>query len=158
MNFLGNIEIITNPSGLITVNETLFVQVLSFLIFLFLINRIMFRPLRNTMSERERYLEDMKKDIKNADAELRNVTLLIKKGELALKNEAQEMSLKLEDSGKQLAIKEIEASREQIAQLKENAEIQIKAQIEEAHQQVKKEFEIISITIMEKILDRRLAS
>ena len=158
MNFIGNIEIITNPSGLITVNETLFVQLFSFLIFLFIINRIMFRPLRNTMNKREHYLNDIKKDIDAADMELKNVTTLIKKGELALKKEAQELKKKLEDSGKQHATKEMEASREEITKLKESAETQINAQIEDARKQIKDEFEILSITIMEKILERRLAS
>lgn len=156
MDFIGNIEIITNHGGLITVNETLFIQVLSFLIFLFIINRIMFRPLRSAMNERECYLNDIKKDIDNADMELKNVTHLIEKSERALKKEAQEMKKKLEDTGKQLAINEIETSRDEIAQLKEHAETQIKAQIEEARKQIKDEFDILSIAIMEKILDRRL--
>ncbi|MBW1984056.1 MAG: ATP synthase F0 subunit B [Deltaproteobacteria bacterium] len=158
MDFLGTIEIITNPSGLITVNETLFVQIFSFLIFLFIINRVMFRPLRNTMAKRDRYLEDIKKDIDNADTELQNVTNLIKKGELAIKKESQEMRKKLEDSGKQTAAGQIEASREEIAKLKETAENQIKDQIEDARKQIKNEFELLSVTIMEKILNRRLAS
>ncbi|MBW1642577.1 MAG: ATP synthase F0 subunit B [Deltaproteobacteria bacterium] len=158
MDFLGNIEIITNPSGLITVNETLFVQIFSFLIFLFIINRVMFRPLRNTMAKRDRYLEDIKKDIDNADMDLQNVTNLIKKGELAIKKESQEMRKKLEDSGKQTAAEQIEASREEIAKLKETAENQIKGQIEDAREQIKTEFDILSVTIMEKILDRRMAS
>ncbi|MBW2365606.1 MAG: ATP synthase F0 subunit B [Deltaproteobacteria bacterium] len=158
MDFLGNIEIISNPSGLITINETLIVQLFSFLIFLFIINRIMFRPLRNTMVKRDRYLEDIKKDIDNADMELQNVTNLIKKGELAIKKEAQEMKEKLEDSGKQQATQEIETSREEIAKFKKTAENQIKDQIEDARKQIKNEFELLSVTIMEKILERRLAS
>ena len=158
MDFLGNIEIITNPSGLITVNETLFVQLFSFLIFLFIINRIMFRPLRSTMDKRDRYIDDIKTDIDNADMELKNVTNLIKQGEMAIKKEAQEMREKLENSGKEQAVEQIEASREKIAKLKETAENQIKGQIEEAREQIKTEFETVSVTIMEKILDRRLAS
>jgi F-type H+-transporting ATPase subunit b len=158
MDFLGNIEIITNPSGLITVNETLFVQLFSFLIFLFIINRIMFRPLRSTMAKRDQYLEDIKKDIDNADMELKNVTDMIKEGELAIKKESLEMKEKLEGSGKQEAAQEIEASREEIGALKKSAENQIKDQIKIAREQIKTEFEILSNTIMEKILDRRLSS
>ena len=158
MDFLGNIEIITNPSGLITVNETLFVQLFSFLIFLFIINRIMFRPLRSTMDKRDRYIDDIKNDIDNADMELKNVTNLIKQGEMAIKKEAQEMREKLENSGKEQAVEQIEASREEIAKLKETAENQIKGQIEDAREQIKTEFEILSVTIMEKILGRRMAS
>jgi len=158
MDFLGNIEIISNPSGLITVNETLLVQLFSFLIFLFIINRIMFRPLRNTMDKRVRHIEDIKNDIDNADMELKNVTNLIKEGEIVIKKEAQKMREKLEDSGKQQATEQIEISRDEIAKLKKTAENQIKGQIDEAREQIKTEFEIVSVTIMEKILDRRMAS
>ena len=44
---VGNhfMQIISNIA-LISINETLVVQLISFLIFLFIINRIMFRPLR----------------------------------------------------------------------------------------------------------------
>ena len=158
MDFLSNIEIISNPSGLITVNETLLVQLFSFLIFLFIINRIMFRPLRNTMDKRVRHIEDIKNDIDNADMELKNVTNLIKQGEMAIKKEANKMREELEDSGKKQAAEQIEIGRDEIAKLKETAENQIKGQIEEAREQIKTEFETVSVTIMEKILDRRLAS
>lgn len=158
MDFLGNIEIITNPSGLITVNETLFVQLFSFLIFLFIINRIMFRPLKNAMGKREMYIEDIQKDINNADMELNQVNILIKEGELAIKNEANKMRETLEIAGQQQASEHLEASRQEIAQLKQQAENQIKDKIEEARNQIQTEFEVLSVTIMEKILDRRLAS
>jgi len=158
MDFLGTIKIISNPSGLITVNETLFVQLFSFLIFLFIINRVMFRPIRNTMAKRDRYLEDIKTDIDGADAELQSVSKLIQKSELAIKQEAQEMQHKLENDGKQEATHHIEASRKEIAALKENAEQEIKLQIETARNELQTEFETLSVIIMEKILDRRLAS
>ena len=44
-------QIISNIA-LISINETLIVQLISFLIFLFVINRIMFRPLRKTVGPR----------------------------------------------------------------------------------------------------------
>ena len=105
--------------ALITINETLIVQLVSFLVFMYILKRIMVRPLRNTMDERDHYIEDIKKDIDNADLELKNVTNLIKEGEMAIKNEAREMREKLEESGKQQASEQIEAIREEIATIKE---------------------------------------
>ena len=158
MDFLGTIKIITNPSGLITVNETLIVQLISFLIFLFIINRIMFRPLRSTMHKRDQHIEDIKKDIDNTDMELQHVSNMIKCSEIAVKKEAQEMRQKLEDDGKHLAAEQIEIGRKEIAKLKQTAEQQIKTQIEDAHKQLQTEFETLSVTIIEKILERRLSS
>lgn len=158
MNFLGNIEVITNPGGLITVNETLFIQVFSFLIFLFIINRIMFRPLKNAMNQREEYVDTLRQEIEKADAELRNITKLIQQGESALKKEAQEMREKLETAGKQRAAESLETTRREIADLRVRAEKQIGEQIETARKEIKSEFESVSQNIMEKILDRSLAS
>jgi len=44
-------QIVSNVA-LISINETMVVQLISFLIFLFVINRVMFRPLRESMHER----------------------------------------------------------------------------------------------------------
>ena len=69
-------EIISN-TALISINETLIIQVLSFLIFLFIINRLMFRPLHKTIGDRERHFEDIsreidktKKDVEKYSAEI----------------------------------------------------------------------------------------
>jgi F-type H+-transporting ATPase subunit b len=58
-------EIISNIA-LITINATLFHQLVAFLIFLFIINRIMFRPLRSVMAERDDMIEKIKLDTMDA--------------------------------------------------------------------------------------------
>ena len=50
---------VVSTIGLITINETVIIELISFLIFLFLINRIMFRPLQDIMGEREAHIEDI---------------------------------------------------------------------------------------------------
>ncbi|OQY06422.1 MAG: hypothetical protein B6I22_05580 [Desulfobacteraceae bacterium 4572_123] len=59
-------QIISNIA-LISINETLFIQLISFLIFLFIINRIMFRPLRRIIIERENHIEKINLDIIDAE-------------------------------------------------------------------------------------------
>ena len=73
-------EIISNIA-LISINETLFVQVIGFLIFLYLINRIMFRPLRNVMADRELYIERIKLDIDQAQKKIETMTSQIREQE-----------------------------------------------------------------------------
>ena len=62
-------------TALISINETFFVQLVSFLIFLYVMNRIMFRPLISTMDQRKEYLVDVKTDIENANSDLVNLNL-----------------------------------------------------------------------------------
>jgi len=53
-------EIISNIA-LISINETVVVQMLSFLVFMFILNRIMIRPLRSSANDREIYIEKLVK-------------------------------------------------------------------------------------------------
>ena len=50
-------------NALISINETFLVQLVSFLIFLYLINRIMFRPLLSTMAQRDEHVDRIREDI-----------------------------------------------------------------------------------------------
>ena len=59
-------QIISNIA-LISINETVIIQVISFLIFLYIINRIMFRPLRNVMADRENHIKMLQQDIVAAE-------------------------------------------------------------------------------------------
>ena len=81
-------HIISNIA-LITINETLFVQLLSFLIFLFIINRIMFRPLQNVMSERVNYMDQVKVDTVDTIQELEDLTKKLKKQESEVRAQAR---------------------------------------------------------------------
>ena len=59
-------QIISNIA-LISINETVIVQIISFLIFLYIINRIMFKPLRGVMADRENHIKSIQQDIVSAD-------------------------------------------------------------------------------------------
>lgn len=147
-------QIISNIA-LLSINETLVIQVLSFLIFLFIINRIMFRPLRSTMNEREAYLKKINNEIADAKDELETIARRIEAHESAVKLEAFELNDKLEESGNQEATDIITSAREEIAGLRQNAARQIDSQISEARDHLERESKALAMNIMEKILDRR---
>ena len=80
-------QIISNIA-LISINETLFFQLISFLIFLFIINRLMFRPLQSVMVERDNHIGQIQRDILDKENEFRNLTIQLKQHESAIKEEA----------------------------------------------------------------------
>ena len=147
-------QIISNIA-LLSINETLVIQVLSFLIFLFIINRIMFRPLRSAMDEREAYLKKINNEITDAKDELETIAQRIEAHESAVKLEAFELNDKLEASGKQEATDIVTSAKEEIAGLKQNTTRQIDYQISEARDHLERESKALAMNIMEKILDRR---
>ena len=59
---------IVYTNGMITINETLVVILLSFLIFVMILNRLMFRPLRETIKKRDDHLNTLDNDIKTIRA------------------------------------------------------------------------------------------
>ena len=97
-------QIVSNIA-LISINETLFAQLISFLIFLFIINRIMFRPLKTTMTERGEFIQGLSQGIKDTEKETEDILADLKKRERAVKREAYDLSAKLEHEGSEKAEK-----------------------------------------------------
>ncbi len=147
-------EIISNIA-LISINETLIVQVVGFLIFLFVINRVMFRPLLNAMTDRELYMERVTRDITNAQKEVTAMTRRIQEQESAIKKEAFALKDELEAKGSQAAKDIFAAAKQEIAANTRKIHQEIDARIAEERQSLEKETEILALDIMAKILDRR---
>lgn len=150
-------QIVSNIA-LLSINETLIVQMISFLIFLFVINRVMIRPLRGLMSDRVKLVENMRQDIVNAEGKFEAVLEQIKQRDSALRQEAFAINEKLEEAGSQEASELISATREEISSLKAQAARDVDVEIQEAKKYIQKESETLSVAIMEKVLDRRLAT
>lgn len=147
---------IISTVALISINETLIFQVISFLIFLFIINRILFRPLRRTMAEREVYIENVQKDIIDAQNQIKDLTKQIQKQEKAVRNEAFEQQAKLEASGDRQAAEILTSVRKEVNVSKELARKDIEAQISAARKHIQKESEDLAKKIIEKVLHRSL--
>lgn len=149
---------IVSKIALISINETLIFQVISFLIFLFIINRVMFRPLRNVMAERDRHIENLKKDTQDAQKKFESITARIGEQEAAVRKEALEAKEKLEDEGNQEAHNIIVAVRKEIADANDAAKKDVEARVAAARDHIQRESETLAINIIESILDRRLSS
>lgn len=149
-------HIISNIA-LISINETLVVQLLSFLIFLFIINRIMFRPLRNVMNDRVDFMDQLKVDTVDAVKELEDLTKQLKMKESEIRSQALELKKTLEESGSAKSAEIFASTRREIEAIKEKAEMEVSDQISEARKHIQKESQDLAISIMEKMLDRRLA-
>ena len=150
-------EIISNIA-LITINATLFHQLVAFLIFLFIINRIMFRPLRSVMAERDDVIEKIKLDTTNAGDTIERLCDELKERESKVRKEALKVQHELEEKGKQESAEILKSTLQEIELLKDKNEATINAQIMEAKKDLQKESEALALNIMEKLLDRRLVS
>jgi F-type H+-transporting ATPase subunit b len=147
---------IASNIALISINGTLFFQLVSFLVFLFIINRLMFRPLKNVMDERDSHVQKIELDIADNEKEFQSMTDQLKQQESTAKNEAFALQQEIEDAGSRQADEILVSVRQEIEALKETAQKKVDAQISEARKDLGKESEALAIDIMEKMLDRRL--
>jgi F-type H+-transporting ATPase subunit b len=94
----------------------------------------------------------------NADNELKDVTSRLKARAAAIKNEAFQLKGELEESGEKQAGEIFSTTQKEIENLREKTRQEIDAQISEARKRLRKESELLAVSVMEKILDRRLVS
>lgn len=147
---------IIQTTALITINETLIVQLISFLLFLFVINRVMLRPLLKIMGERDSYVEKMRQDTLAAEEKLGEYSRQIEKRRSKVKLEAFAIIRELEEDGRSQAHEIFDAASKEINALRAKADKEIGAQIVEARQRIFSETEPLAVYMMERVLDRRL--
>lgn len=149
-------QIISNIA-LISINETLVVQLISFLIFLFIINRIMIRPLRSTMAERDNYIQVVREDILDSKREFEEILDESRQEEKEIRQAALQIVADMESLGNHEAQDIMGVARKEIAAMKKQTQDEIECLLAEAMTSVQKEAEVLSVSIMEKILDRKVS-
>jgi F-type H+-transporting ATPase subunit b len=148
---------IISTIAMISINETLIIQLISFLIFLFIINRIMIQPLRSVSQEREAHIQKIDLDTVAAEKKVEQVLKQIQKQEAKAIDTAQEIREKIEESGKLEADEIIHATLREVENLSKENRRQVAAMVEEVRMSVPKEAETLAVGMMEKLLDRRLS-
>ncbi len=142
--------------ALISINETLFIELISFLIFVLLINRIMFRPLRESMKTRDTHILAVENEIHTAEKELQALNQKLKEEELAAVFESQQQKKALIEAGTLRADDLLDEVKKEIQQLKAAAQQEVDQQIQKARKTLTEEAQKLAVSIMEKLLDRRI--
>lgn len=144
--------------ALISINATLILQIVSFLIFLALLNRIMIRPLRTTMAQREHHLHKVSLDITSATEQFEALSRQLHQQEAAARKSAFDMRDEIEEAGKHSAAELIEQTRKEIGALRAKAQQDTAAKITDARKQLDSEADTIGNQMMAALLGRRIGS
>jgi F-type H+-transporting ATPase subunit b len=148
---------VIQTNALISINATFVVQLISFLIFVAIMNRVMLRPLRNIMAKRKFRMRTLQEEIGVADKELADIEADLAEQNRAVREEAREVNMALEAAaGKQIAELYTE-TRQKTADMRRSAEERISGQLQAAREQIAGEARQLSTQIMQKILQRRLS-
>jgi len=149
---------IIKTTALITINETLWVQLIFFLIFLFLINRVMFRPVRRNMADREVYFLNLRQDIHLLKEEIDALSDQADAEESQLRTTAQRAGEALHEEGHNEAKRLLDKALEEIRALQQEAEEQLEASLASARRQVDHESQELAESIIQQFQPRRTAS
>jgi F-type H+-transporting ATPase subunit b len=149
-------EVVKNIA-LISINATLAVQLISFLVFAYLFNRIMVRPLRQVMTERQQHTDRMDEEIVAANDAYADISHQISAQEKVARKTAIKMRDDIETEGRQSADTVIEQTRKEIDALKATAWQEADAKIKEARRQIEAESDALSDQMANCLLERRSA-
>lgn len=145
-------------NALISINATLLVQLISFLIFLVIMNRIMFRPLLSTIQQRDEYIDRIKEEILDGKDSLEQLIQDMDKQRSRTIRDAEKAAAVFDTDAERQASEVIEETRKAINTLRHDTETQVKSQVRQARQEIAGEVDAIAVVIMEKLLQRRLSA
>jgi F-type H+-transporting ATPase subunit b len=148
-------QIVSNIA-LISINETLIIQLISFLVFLFILNKVMIQPLRGVAQERENHIQTIQEDAQVAEQEIERLMDRLKKQEAEVIRDAHKIREQIEGSGKQEADDIIKATQREMELLSQENRQQVAERVAEAKKSIQKEAEVLAVGMMERLLERRI--
>jgi F-type H+-transporting ATPase subunit b len=146
---------IVRTTALITINETLWVQMLLFLVFLLVINRLMLRPIRRGLALRESHCTDLSRQIGELTAELDRLALQAAEEDARHKDLARRRLESRRTKGRKAAEAVLQAALADIKRLTSQNEARLLEATEQARRDLEIQTQVIAAAIVEKMLDRR---
>lgn len=146
---------IIKTTALITINETLWVQMIGFLIFLFLINRVMFRRVRRNIADREAHFDTLRQDILDLKEEMGALLRQTEAEEQQLKATARQIDEDLRQEGRRESRDLINTALEDISVLQQDAEQRLKASVARARLQIESSAQALTAPIIQHLMNRR---
>lgn len=146
-------EIVENVA-LISINATLVVQLVSFLLFMTLLNRIMIRPLRKVMTEREQYLEKVQQEIHTAHEGYVQIGQKIQDQESETRKAAFKIREEMEHEAQRSASDAIARTKSEIESLRNESQRQADEKIAVARQQIEREADVLADRMIDALLER----
>ena len=143
---------------MINVNATLIVQIINFLILMFILNRILLKPIRNIIERRSRKIDDEVKQLENLQQETKELVEKCMSVEKKVRKDASEQSNLLRKEASDKAEEIFNRAKDDISGIREEADREIDSKIEEASRSLKKFASELAEELTEKVIGRRFAS
>ena len=142
---------------MISINATLVVQVIQFLILVFILNRLMFRPILKLIKERSEYIEKTRNEIKNIEVDTARVRDEYLLREADARKEANRERNRIRHAGIANAEEFLNDSRKEVTSIKAEADDEAEEQVSKARPLLQDEAEVLAQVIIERVIGRRVA-
>ena len=141
---------------MISINATLLVQLIHFLLLLFIMNRLMLQPLLKLIQEREAYTVNTKSEIKDIEVKIGQLKeeFIVKEND-ARKNAARDRT-DIMNVGMGEAEGFLNTSREKVSSIRQQAEQEVEAEVSKTRPLLEGQASSLVSGIIEKIIGRRI--
>jgi F-type H+-transporting ATPase subunit b len=142
--------------GLINIDKSLIIQMINFAILLFVLHRLLYKPLMATMEERSNAI---KKSLDEAQAARAEATRQQEENAARLKAAYAEAAA-IHDQARKEAAEEhrrlVEAARAESQRMMESAKAQLDADVRRAREDLRREVSEIAVAVAEKLVRKSL--
>jgi len=143
---------------MVSINATLVFQVVQLLVLIFILDRIMFRPILKLTTERDSFLEKSKIDMRNMESEVERLRGVFLSKEADARKRASREGLNIKNAAMTEVEKILEESSRSAAAIRSEAEQTARAQVETTKPLLAGEAEILAEDIVGRIIGRRLGA
>jgi F-type H+-transporting ATPase subunit b len=141
---------------MISINATLVLQVVHLLILVFILNRLMFKPILKLVDERTGYIEKSKTEIRDLESEAERLQQEYLSLESQARKKASSESLELKKAGVAQVEAMIDESQKEVASIRQESEVKIESEFEKAQPSLQGEATVLAQEIVERLIGRRV--
>lgn len=140
---------------MISINATLVLQVIHFLILAFILNRLMFRPIMKLIRDRSRHVKRAIDEVRNVEQQIVRLRDEFEKRQNSARQDANVQRSKLRNMGVVEAEKFLSESREKVSSIRARAEEVAEEEFKRAKPSLEGQAAMLAKEIIEKVVGRR---
>ena len=141
---------------MISIDYTLWIQMANFLILMFLLNALLYKPILGIMDKRKKQLQDTDEEIKRLNQSVEERMAAYEEKLRQAKMDAVEKKQDIIKEGAEQAKIFIDAAKSEIPGMMEKFHAEMNKEVEEARHILTNQSQKISVEIAEKLLGRSL--
>lgn len=135
---------------------TLFIQMVNFLVLLFFLNLILFRPIRKIIQKRNQIMDDFNNDITSMSDRAQESMNQFEQKILGARQEGIARIQSMKDEGEEAEARLIAATNQEVQGKIEAAREKVASEIQGARTQLQEQVQSFSVALTEKILGRSI--